>query len=101
MLLGGWHTAIRQPLAGPPWQLSRLRSTPWRGSGTPASARNPWHAEIGTSPFRLLQAKNLLPSGGSQPTQTAKAVVELQEQLPDAKVLYSSATGASEPKQLA
>ncbi len=47
------------------------------------------------------QAKNLLPSGGSQPTQTARAVVELQEQLPDAKVLYSSATGASEPKQLA
>ncbi|KAL4451948.1 hypothetical protein ABPG75_007610 [Micractinium tetrahymenae] len=47
------------------------------------------------------KAKNLLPSGGSQPTQTARAVVELQEQLPDAKVLYSSATGASEPKQLA
>ncbi|EFN55772.1 hypothetical protein CHLNCDRAFT_51983 [Chlorella variabilis] len=61
------------------------------------------------------KAKNLLPSGGAQPTMTARAVVEIQaggaggftacsptvEQLPDAKVLYSSATGASEPKNLA
>ncbi|PSC70731.1 strawberry notch [Micractinium conductrix] len=47
------------------------------------------------------KAKNLLPSSGAAPTQTARAVVELQEQLPEAKVLYSSATGASEPKQLA
>ena len=39
------------------------------------------------------KAKNLLPAGGMQPTQTARAVVELQEQLPNAKVLYSSATG--------
>jgi len=29
-------------------------------------------------PLYPLQAKNLLPSGGSQPTQTARAVVELQ-----------------------
>lgn len=70
----------------------------------------PFLLHLGPTPCRaqaacpcgdLMQAKNLLPSGGSQPTQTARAVVELQEQLPDAKVLYSSATGASEPKQLA
>ena len=47
------------------------------------------------------KAKNLLPSTGSAPTQTGRAVMYLQEQLPEAKVLYSSATGASEPRNLA
>lgn len=47
------------------------------------------------------KAKNLLPSVGSAPTQTGRAVMYLQESLPDAKVLYSSATGASEPRNLA
>ncbi|GAB4819275.1 hypothetical protein N2152v2_006321 [Parachlorella kessleri] len=47
------------------------------------------------------KAKNLMPAGGGKPSQTAKAVVELQERLPEAKVLYSSATGASEPRNLA
>lgn len=47
------------------------------------------------------KAKNLLPTTGSSPTQTGRAVMYLQEELPDAKVLYSSATGASEPRNLA
>lgn len=47
------------------------------------------------------KAKNLLPSSSGEPSQTARAVVELQEAVPDARVLYSSATGASEPKNLA
>lgn len=34
-------------------------------------------------------------------TQTGKAILKLQMHLPDAKVLYSSATGASEPNNLA
>jgi hypothetical protein len=47
------------------------------------------------------KAKNLVPTVGSAPTQTGRAVLALQEFLPDAKVLYSSATGASEPRNLA
>ena len=47
------------------------------------------------------KAKNLLKAKGAQPTRTAKVVVELQERLPNAKVLYASATGASAPKNLA
>ena len=47
------------------------------------------------------KAKNLVPTVGSAPTQTGRAVLALQEFLPEAKVLYSSATGASEPRNLA
>ena len=47
------------------------------------------------------KAKNLLPSSSGEPSQTARAVVELQEAVPNARILYSSATGASEPKNLA
>ena len=47
------------------------------------------------------KAKNLLPSKGGEPTQTGRAIMFLQERLPDAKLLYSSATGASEPRNLA
>lgn len=36
-----------------------------------------------------------------EPTQTGRAVLALQKVLPRAKVLYSSATGASEPHNLA
>ena len=46
------------------------------------------------------KAKNLL-TGNGQPTKTALAVVAIQEALPKARVLYCSATGASEPKNLA
>ena len=48
------------------------------------------------------KAKNLLPSTpGGMPTQTGRAIMFLQERLPDAKLVYSSATGASEPRNLA
>jgi hypothetical protein len=47
------------------------------------------------------KAKNLIPAKGAQSTITARAIVELQAALPNAKVLYSSATGASEPRNLA
>jgi hypothetical protein len=40
-----------------------------------------------------------LHTGGA--TQTGQAVLKLQKVLPRAKVLYSSATGASEPYNLA
>ena len=46
------------------------------------------------------KAKNLLTAQG-KPTKTAAAVVALQDALPQARVLYCSATGASEPKNLA
>ena len=48
------------------------------------------------------KAKNLLPSpNGGQSSQTARAVVELQEALPRARVVYCSATGASSVKNMA
>ena len=40
------------------------------------------------------KAKNLL---GNKPTQMGAAVLELQRRLPKARVVYCSATGASEP----
>ncbi|KAF3325766.1 protein strawberry notch 1 [Carex littledalei] len=47
------------------------------------------------------KAKNLIPESGSQPTRTGSAVLELQEKLPEARVVYCSATGASEPRNMA
>nr|CAB3482436.1 unnamed protein product [Digitaria exilis] len=61
------------------------------------------------------KAKNLIPEAGGQPTRTGKAVLEIQvrlgsclcflilyahEMLPQARVVYCSATGASEPRNL-
>ena len=46
------------------------------------------------------RAKNLVNESG-MPTKTALAVVALQRAIPDARVMYCSATGASEPKNLA
>ncbi|OEL13043.1 Protein strawberry notch-like protein 1, partial [Dichanthelium oligosanthes] len=46
------------------------------------------------------KAKNLIPEAGCQPTRTGKAVLEIQEMLPQARVVYCSATGASEPRNL-
>ena len=46
-------------------------------------------------------AKNLTPGTDKGMTKTAKCVKDLQDRLPRAKVLYSSATGASEPRNLA
>ncbi|KAK9815574.1 hypothetical protein WJX72_006088 [[Myrmecia] bisecta] len=47
------------------------------------------------------KAKNLIAAKGRASTQTGKAVLNLQNHLPHAKILYSSATGASEPNNLA
>lgn len=47
------------------------------------------------------KAKNLVPTGSSKPTKTGLAVLELQKKLPKARVVYCSATGASEPKNMA
>lgn len=49
----------------------------------------------------FLQAKNLLDTSGGVPTLTGFAVRVLQDKCPDACVLYSSATGISEPHHMA
>ncbi|KAA8523387.1 hypothetical protein F0562_009809 [Nyssa sinensis] len=46
------------------------------------------------------KAKNLIPEAGGQPTRTGEAVLEIQARLPEARVIYCSATGASEPRNL-
>lgn len=46
------------------------------------------------------KAKNLVPEAGSQPTRTGEAVLEIQARLPESRVIYCSATGASEPRNL-
>ena len=46
------------------------------------------------------QAKNSFPVGSTEPTKTGLAVIKLQNKLPKARVLYVSATGASEPRHL-
>lgn len=47
------------------------------------------------------KAKNLCPVGSSKPTKTGQTVLELQNRLPNARIVYASATGASEPKNMA
>ncbi|XP_012940832.1 protein strawberry notch homolog 1 [Aplysia californica] len=47
------------------------------------------------------KAKNLCPTGSSKPTKTGQTVLELQNRLPKARVVYASATGASEPRNMA
>nr|XP_036215279.1 protein strawberry notch isoform X2 [Bactrocera oleae] len=47
------------------------------------------------------KAKNLCPVGSGKPTKTGQTVLELQNKLPRARVVYASATGASEPKNMA
>ena len=39
------------------------------------------------------KAKNLCPSGAGKPTKTGQTVLELQNKLPKARVIYASATG--------
>ncbi|KAJ7949025.1 protein strawberry notch-like [Quillaja saponaria] len=46
------------------------------------------------------KAKNLVPESGSQPTRTGEAVLDIQARLPEARVVYCSATGASEPRNM-
>lgn len=47
------------------------------------------------------RAKNLIPTGSTKPTKTGLTVLELQNKLPKARIIYASATGASEPKNMA
>ena len=46
------------------------------------------------------KSKNLIPQAGMQASRTGLAVLELQESLPNARVLYCSATGASEARNM-
>lgn len=46
------------------------------------------------------KAKNLCPTGSSKPTKTGQTVLELQNKLPKARIVYASATGASEPRNM-
>lgn len=47
------------------------------------------------------RAKNLVPTAGSKPTKTGRMVMELQKALPNARIVYASATGATEPRNMA
>ncbi|CAG7722769.1 unnamed protein product [Allacma fusca] len=47
------------------------------------------------------RAKNLCAIGSSKPTKTGLTVHELQKRLPRARIVYASATGASEPRNMA
>ncbi|XP_057486376.1 protein FORGETTER 1-like isoform X4 [Actinidia eriantha] len=46
------------------------------------------------------KAKNLVPEAGGQSTRTGEVVLEIQARLPEARVIYCSATGASEPRNM-
>lgn len=46
------------------------------------------------------KAKHLVTSSDKKSSQTGKAVEELQQKLPNARVVYASATGASEPRNM-
>lgn len=41
------------------------------------------------------RAKNLCPSAGTRSTKTGRVVLELQQALPGARIIYASATGAT------
>lgn len=47
------------------------------------------------------KAKNLCPVGSGKATKTGLTTLELQSKLPKARVVYASATGASEPRNMA
>ncbi|XP_035448097.1 protein strawberry notch isoform X1 [Spodoptera frugiperda] len=47
------------------------------------------------------KAKNLCPVGSGKATKTGLTALELQNRLPKARVVYASATGASEPRNMA
>lgn len=46
------------------------------------------------------KAKNLVPEAGSRPTQIGLKVQQIQKDLPGARIVYCSATGASEPRNM-
>jgi len=47
------------------------------------------------------KAKNALAQGRGEPTQTGQAVIDLQERNPEYRVVYSSATGATDVRNMA
>lgn len=47
------------------------------------------------------KAKNLAPSPTAKSSKTGLAVLDLQARLPNARIIYASATGASEPRNMA
>jgi hypothetical protein len=47
------------------------------------------------------KAKNLVPEKGTKPTKIGEAVRDIQKRLPKARVVYASATGASDCKNMA
>ena len=47
------------------------------------------------------RAKNLVTSGSTEPTKTGRVVLDLQNELPKARIIYASSTGASEPRNMA
>jgi len=47
------------------------------------------------------RAKNLVPTGSTKATKTGLTVLDLQKKLPKARIIYASATGASEPRNMA
>ncbi|KAK9865736.1 hypothetical protein WJX84_001418, partial [Apatococcus fuscideae] len=46
------------------------------------------------------KAKNLIPDSGGKPSKVGEKVLELQTLLPQARIVYASATGASEARNL-
>ena len=79
--------------------------TPWGGGGggkhRAVLALQGLIISLVVSPFCSMQAKNLVQETASgKPTRTAQAVKSLQDSLPKARVVYCSATGASEPRHL-
>ncbi|KAG9510530.1 Protein strawberry notch-like 1, partial [Fragariocoptes setiger] len=46
------------------------------------------------------KAKNICPVGKGKPSKTAQYALDIQAKLPNARVVYASATGASEPRNL-
>jgi hypothetical protein len=47
------------------------------------------------------KGKNAFAGDMGEPTQTGQAMIDIQEKLPQAYVMYSSATGATEPRNMA
>ena len=64
------------------------------------SAAHSWHPISPGPCVETDKSKNLIPQAGMQASRTGLAVQQLQESLPNARVLYCSATGASEPRNM-
>ena len=47
------------------------------------------------------QAKNLTPSSSQKPTKTGLFVLQLQNRLPNARIVYASAIGSTGPRNIA